>query len=216
MKLTKYDWTSIVIVVLLFAISFYLYPSLPDELPMHWNASGEVDGWSGPSSIFMFPVIIALVYALFLVLPKIAVFKKNVQGFKHFEGMKLMFTLFLSSFFAITLLAILGYTINVIQFMLPAIGLMFMYIGYIIPHIKRNYFIGIRTPWTLASDFVWKETHTFGGKLFMLVGVLFVFLIFVNPVYIIYLILIKVFGLVAILFVYSYLVWKRHRDKKTL
>jgi uncharacterized membrane protein len=215
MKLTKYDWASIGIVVLLFVVSFYLYPSLPEEIPTHWNADGQVDGWGAPYMIFLFPIISFLIYGLFLSLPSIAVFKKNIQEFKYFESMKFMLIIMFGFLFLATVLVITHYYNRIVLMILPIVGLLFFYFGYIMPAMKRNFFIGIRTPWTLADDFVWKQTHALGGKLFMLLGVLFFLLIFIDPQYLVYLILIKVIGVVIILFSYSYWVWHK-QGKKTL
>lgn len=213
MKLTKYDWASIGIIVLLFVVSFYLYPSLSDEIPSHWNAQGQVDDYSSKEIIFLFPIISFLIYGLFLALPKIAVFKKNIQDFKHLESMKFMLVIMFAFLFLATVLAITNYYNRIILMILPIVGLLFFYIGYILPEMKRNFFIGIRTPWTLADDFVWKQTHALGGKLFMLLGVLFFLLIFIDPQYLIFLILIKVIGVVIILFSYSYWVWHKQGKK---
>ena len=213
MKLTKYDWASIGIVVLLFVVSFYLYPSLPEEIPTHWNAEGKVDGYGSKEMIFLFPVISFLIYGLFLVLPKIAVFKKNIRDFKHLESMKFMLVIMFAFLFLATVLAITNYYNRIILMILPIIGLLFFYLGYIMPAMKRNFFIGIRTPWTLADDFVWKQTHALGGKLFMILGILFFLLIFIDPQYLVYLILIKVIGVVIILFSYSYWVWHKQGKK---
>ncbi|MBT3582230.1 SdpI family protein [Candidatus Woesearchaeota archaeon] len=213
MKLTKYDWASIGIVVLLFVVSFYLYPSLPEEIPTHWNAEGKVDGYGSKEMIFLFPVISFLIYGLFLVLPKIAVFKKNIRDFKHLESMKFMLVIMFAFLFLATVLAITNYYNRIILMILPIIGLLFFYLGYIMPAMKRNFFIGIRTPWTLADDFVWKQTHALGGKLFMILGILFFLLIFIDPQYLVYLILIKVIGVVVILFSYSYWVWHKQGKK---
>ena len=213
MKLTKYDWASILVIVLLFAVSFYIYPGLPDEIPTHWDASGEIDGWGAPYMIFLLPIISFLIYGLFLILPRIAVFKKNVREFKHLGSMKFMMILVFAFLFLATILAITNYYNRMVLMVLPIIGLMFFYFGYIMPEIKRNFLIGIRTPWTLADDFVWKQTHALGGKLFMALGVLFVLLMFVDPKYLIYIIIVKVIGVIIILFTYSYWVWHKHGKK---
>jgi uncharacterized membrane protein len=210
MKLTKYDLASIGIIVLLFAISFYMYPGLPDKIPTHWNASGQVDGWSGPTAIFLIPVMVVLIYGLFLALPKISVFKENISQFKHFESMKFAIVLFLTMIYGATVLPIYGYdNFNMTKFILPVVALLFIYVGYIIKDVKRNFFIGIRTPWTLSSDVVWKKTHKVGSKLFMLAGVAMLFSVFLPPNWMIWFILSLVFTVVGYSFGYSYWIWKK-------
>lgn len=209
MKLTNYDFASIILIVVMFAISFYMYPSLPDQIPIHWNASGQVDGWGAPQTIFLFPVIVALVYGLFLAIPKIAVYKKNIQDFKHFESMKFMLIVFLSAFYLATLFATQGYDFKMNYVFMPAIALLLLYFGYIMKDMKRNYFIGIRTPWTLASDHVWKKTHELGGKVFVKLGILMLMGVFVPAKYMLWFILLPILVAVGIMIVYSYIIWKR-------
>jgi uncharacterized membrane protein len=213
MKLTKYDWLSIAITVLLFASAIYAYPTLPDKIPIHWNAFGQVDGWGAPQTIFLFPVIVALVYGLFLAIPKIAVYKKNIQGFKHFQSMKLMMIVFLSAFYLATLFATQGYDFEMRYVFMPAMSLLFIYLGYIMKDMKRNYFIGIRTPWTLASDHVWKKTHEIGGKLFMLAGVIFLIGALISGGELVWFILLTVLAIAAYTIVYSYVLWKQEGKK---
>lgn len=212
--LSKFDWASILIIIALFAASFYLYPGLPDEIPTHWNARGEIDDYSSKEMVFLFPVIIFLIYGLFLVLPKIAVFRENIKSFKHFESMKLALVLFFSLIFSATLLPNFGYDdLNMSRIIMPIIGLLLIYSGYIIKDAKRNFFIGIRTPWTLASDYAWEKTHKLGSKGFMLAGILMFLTLIFPPTYMVWFILVIVLGLVAILFVYSYLIWVKAGKK---
>jgi uncharacterized membrane protein len=213
MRLTKYDWISIAITILLFASAIYVYPTLSDKIPIHWNASGEVDGWGAPQTIFLFPAIVALIYGLFLAIPRIAVYKKNIQGFKHFESMKLALVVFLSAFYLATFFATIGYDFKMNYVFMPIMAFLFIYLGYILKDIKRNFFIGIRTPWTLASDVVWKKTHELGGKVFVKLGILMLVGVFVPTEYLLWFILLPIFVAVFIMIAYSYVVWKQEGKK---
>jgi uncharacterized membrane protein len=93
--------------------------------------------------------------------------------------------------------------------MMPAMGLLFFYIGTLMSKLKRNWFIGIRNPWTLSSDKVWNKTHKLGGTLFKVLGIIMVLGILVASKYIVWIILVPVFTIVIWLFVYSYLEYKR-------
>jgi len=160
----------LVIVMLMFLAGAYLYPQLPDQIPTHWNAQGEVDDYSSRDvGVFMMPVISLAIYLIFLAIPHMAVFKKNVKEFydSYAGGFFTILMLFMFGVQLFSLFAGLGSQFEIMYFMVPAISMLFGYIGYILPKVKRNFFIGIRTPWTLASDRVWKKTHEMGGKLFM-------------------------------------------------
>jgi len=216
MKLTNYDKAAIIIILAVFALSFYLYPNLPDKIPTHWNGAGEIDGWGAPWTIFLLPITAVLTYALFLIMPSIAVFRKNIKSFKHFNSMKLVIVLFFALIYAFTLLPVFNYDINITQLIFPTISIFLIYFGVVIPTIERNFFIGIRTPWTLASDHVWKKTHQLGGKLFIIAGIIMFFFIFVPYKIFIWLLLIKIFALIFLLFTYSYIIWKKEGKKKDL
>jgi len=216
MNLSKYDKLSILIIVIIFALSFYVYPTLPAEIPTHWNAAGEADGFGSSNNIFLFPAIILLVYLMILILPKIAVFRENIKKFKYFQSMKLVLVLFFTFFYLATLLPTKGYDYNMTHAIMPALGILFLYFGYVMPHMKRNFFIGIRTPWTLANDLVWKKTHAVGGKLFMLMGLLMFVAIFLPVQYFIWIILLVVFGVLAVTLGYSYWLFVKTGRKKAL
>lgn len=170
MNLFKVSCFAIAIVAVLLA--FLIYPSLPPIVPTHWNAAGEVDG-SGPSWVgaFLMPLAMVFVLLLFVLIPKIAVFKKNLKAFeRQYWLLGYALQLFFILFYAITLFPNYGYRFNFSQLFVLPMAMLFISIGILMPSFKRNFFVGIRTPWTLANDAVWKKTHRFGGKAFVLAG----------------------------------------------
>jgi uncharacterized membrane protein len=115
--------------------------------------------------------------------------------------------------FILTTLPNFGYSINFNVLLMPAVGLLMVVIGYLIKFAKRNFFIGIRTPWTLASDTVWKKTHEIGSKVFIGLGVWLAIVGLVLPVkFIVWGIMIPIFGMVIWMFVYSYLLYKKESE----
>lgn len=192
-------------------LAFAIYGSLPAVAPTHWNVLGEADGF-GPSwfAAFLIPAMMALVLLLFVVIPKIMVFKKNFAGFeKQYWILGYAIQLFFLLFYAITLLPNYGFEFNFSQlFMLP-MAMLFITIGVLLPSFKRNFFVGIRTPWTLANDTVWKKTHVLGGKLFLLAGfALLVSLPFPRAIFFVLFagIIIAVAGTI----IYSYVEFRKH------
>ncbi|RLG20389.1 hypothetical protein DRN67_00070 [Candidatus Micrarchaeota archaeon] len=201
------------IVVLMFLLGIYLYPQLPAEVPTHWNAQGEIDDYSSREiAVFLIPAISLFVYAIFLAIPRIAVFKRNVDDFysNAGPGFFTIFMLFMFGVYAFSLLAGLGYELSMTYFIIPALALLFGYMGYIMPTMKRNYFIGIRTPWTLSSDRVWKKTHEMGGKVFMGAGLLMLLTLLV-PDYAFWSSIILIVAAALWTMVYSYLEFAREK-----
>lgn len=156
------------VVVASFSAGAYLYPDLPDKMASHWNVKGEVDGYMPKFwGVFLMPLVAFGIFVLFLILPKIDPLKENYKKFrKYFDGFITLIVLFLLYIHVISLYWNLGGRFNMSQLMSPAVAVLLYYAGILIQHAKRNWFVGIRTPWTLSSDKVWEETHAVGAKLF--------------------------------------------------
>lgn len=140
----------------------------------HWNAAGEIDDYMSKFwALYLMPFITVLMFLMFLVIPKIDPLKKNIEKFRvYFDWFVLLIIAFLFYIYLLTIAANLGYLFNMTTMILPAIGALFIYIGFLVENAKRNWFIGIRTPWTLSNEKVWNKTHKLGARLFKAVGVL--------------------------------------------
>jgi uncharacterized membrane protein len=208
MKLSRIDIISILIIVAIFIIAFNIYPSMPDRMPTHWNAEGEIDGYGNRFlGVFLFPIILLAIYLLFFFIPKISVYKKNLDSFmKYFEGMKLAMILFLSAMYVVTLLPNFGVNFNMSYFIIPAISALFYYIGYILQFSKQNYFFGIRTPWTMADDEVWDKTHKLGSITFRVNAFVILFAL-ISSILFFWVFVVCILINVVILFAYSKFIW---------
>ncbi len=199
----------ILALILSFLIAIAAYPHLPESVPIHWNAAGGVDRYGPPLSIFALPVIMLSVYLLISVLPFIDPLRKNYNRFyMEFIQMKLAFLVLLFYIFSLSLLSARGSYVSMSDGIILSISMMFFFIGTIMPKFKRNYFVGIRTPWTLASDFVWDRTHAFGGKVFMFMGALGLLALFFKQHTIFIFFVPMIVGIVAVV-VYSYQVFRK-------
>jgi len=167
-------WIPLLIIAAALAASAVVYPELPERVPTHWNLKGEVDGWSQRAwGAWLMPVVIAFVWALMRWLPAIDPRRKNYEKFgSTFEGIMLSVMVFMLILHGITLAAGLGYPVAMERVAPVATGLLFIVIGNLLPRARSNWFVGIRTPWTLSSDRVWEKTHRVGGRLFVLGGIL--------------------------------------------
>jgi len=187
-----------------------LWPQLPPVMATHWNASGAADGYSSKAfALFLLPVISTLIATLLFLLPSIDPIAKNYAAFrKEYDGLILVILAFMALVQGMLLAWNLGARFEMLRVIAPGIGLLFFYIGAIMPQMKRNWFAGIRTPWTLSSDKVWDETHRVGGKLFRAAGVL-ACLGGAFPGYALQLIFIPIVASALGTTVYSYLVFRK-------
>lgn len=172
----KSDIYNVVLIVIAFLINIVVYSKLPDQIPTHWNVAGEIDGYSSKAfGAFMAPVIMLVVWLGMKFLPNIDPKKKNYEKFD--SSYSIIICLLTSFFFVLHLLTItvsLGYDISINKVMPLIIGILFIILGNYMPKSKRNFFYGIKTPWTLTSDVSWRKTHRLGGKLFVLAGIIVV------------------------------------------
>lgn len=203
------------LVLLSFILSIYFYPQVPDQMATHWDSQGEVNGYMSKfwGSFFM-PLLITGLVILFLVIPKIDPRKENIEMFrKHYEGFRLILILFLVMVHLHILLWNTGTQISPNAVIPLGMGLLFYYAGVLTENAEQNWFIGIRTPWTLSSEKVWKRTNRLGGKLFRIAGITAFSGVFF-PEYAIYFILVPAVIVVVITVVYSYLEYKKELKEK--
>lgn len=169
--------TTIVLLMIVTATvaGILLWNRLPDPMASHWNIQDQVNGYMPKFwGVFMLPLITLGMWLLFLVIPSIDPLKANIAEFRGaFNLFIVLLVAFMLYIYGLSLAWNLGYTgFRMSGAMLPATGLLFVFIGFMLRQAKRNFFIGIRTPWTLSSDTVWNETHRVGAVLFMISGAL--------------------------------------------
>lgn len=189
-----------------------IYNSLPQEVPIHFNWKGEADDWADKTMLILLPAGLGLfIYFLMLIVPSIDP-KRKIQemGSKYFN-----FRLILTIFFSILSIYLIYVTkegsIEKPNIMVALMGLLFIMMGNYFQTVRPNYFIGIRTPWTLENELVWKKTHRLAGKLWVAGGVIIVLLGLllksITPMLISFFSV--VFILVLVPIVYSYLEFQK-------
>lgn len=209
--------TIVVLLMVLAAIlaGLLLWNRLPDLMASHWNINDQVDGYIPKVwGVFMVPLITLGMFGLFLVLPSVDPLKANIAQFR--EAFNLFIVLmvgFMLYLYGLTLAWNLGYKdFKMSGAMLPAIGLLFIFIGFVMRQAKRNFFIGIRTPWTLSSDTVWNETHRIGAVLFMISGALAFLGGFFGGTTAFWMMFAPIIGSTVFLLIYSYLLYRRETN----
>ena len=173
------------ILILSFAAGIYFYPLMPGIMASHWDISGNVNGYIPKFwGVFMLPLVLTAMLVLFVLIPKIDPLKKNIEKF--------------------------GLRFSMGGAMSPAIGGLMFFMGILLEKAERNWFIGIRTPWTLSSDRVWKKTHEAGSWLFKVLGLLLFAGLFLSSI-IFWAIIAGAVGISLFLFIYSYFLWKKEK-----
>jgi uncharacterized membrane protein len=157
-----------------FLLGAYLYPIMPERMASHWGADGNVNGYMPKVwALFLMPVMSAILFMAFLVVPRIDPLKENIANFRsYFDLFILLLFGFLFYLYMLSIAWNIGYRFNIIQLMAPAIGLLIYYAGVLTENAKQNWFIGVRTPWTLSNVRVWEKTNRLAGRLFKVAGIL--------------------------------------------
>lgn len=168
MKIRKNDLYLLLIPFVSFVVGVLFYPFLPDTIASHWNINGEVDGTMGKFwGVFLLPIISAVLSAIFIIAPKVDPNKENFEEYRNsYEKLVLYISIFFLGLYLVMLLWNIDIKIPVnIYFSLGLSGL-FYNIALAMENVKKNWFMGIRTPWTLSSEKVWNSTHKLAVKLF--------------------------------------------------
>jgi uncharacterized membrane protein len=208
-------WIPLLIVVVAFAASAIVYPRLPEMVPTHWNGmDAQPDSWSSRAfGAWFTPVLLLGMWALVRILPAIDPRGANYAKFGGaFEAIIESLMLFLLGMHILLLRAGLGQSAPMQRAVPFAVGILLIVVGNLLPRMRPNWFVGIRTPWTLSSDRVWEKTHRFGGRVFVAGGILIVLSAFGAPqLASIVLVTVVVLSTAAVL-IYSYAEWKREQS----
>lgn len=206
---------TIIIALVLIAIAvvagLLLWNQLPEQMASHWNVNDEVDGYMSKFwGVFLMPLTTLGLFGLFMIIPNIDPHKANIAGFREtFNLFIIFFVGFMLYIHALTIVWSLGYSnFKISSAMLPFVGLLFIFIGYMLRKAKRNFFIGIRTPWTLSSDSVWDKTHQLGSSLFMLSGAFALAGSFFGGMTAFWLLFVPLIGSTIFLVIYSYVLYR--------
>jgi len=212
MKFTfKTEIIPLLIVIISITLGLYFYSIFPEQVPVHWNAGGEVDRYGSKfEGAFLMPLIAIGMYILFRFLPKIDPKKeKYEQFFKIYLLFRNLIMIMMLAIYLIASASTLGYDVRVEVWIPIIVGVLFIILGNYMGKLKPNWFMGIRTPWTLSNDEVWNKTHRLGGKLFIILGLLLI-LTPILPYSNIFLTLVTPVILVALIpIVYSYVIYKK-------
>lgn len=204
------DWPLVLLIAALFAVAAYFYPQLPEKVPSHWGVGGEIDRYSSRFfGAFGLPLLASGIYVLMLVVPGM---DPKKAAYEHFAGaydvIRWALVSFIALLHAVILMAGLGYSINAGLIVQPAVSVLFVVIGQQLGKVKHNYTVGIRTPWTLASQEVWQKTHRFAAPLWVAAGLVGLLATWLPGPYNFWVFIIAIAGAAVISGGYSYFAFK--------
>ncbi len=207
------NWMQWIILILLLGsvgVGVYYYDAVPDYMATHWNAAGEANGYMEKNiGLFLMPAAMIVLLLFFYLIPHIDPMKENIKKFdRYYEGFIFIFMFFLAYIHFLSVAWNLGYVFEINRLTAPALGVLFIYLGMLCGKSKQNWFIGIRTPWTLSSEKVWARTHNIAKDVFVGIGALWIVVGLLAPAYILYLVGLLIVA-ALILFVDSYFEYKK-------
>jgi len=206
----------ILLVILPFLYLAFIYVDLPETIPTHWNAKGEIDAYGTKSTLwFVVLVLIIPIYILMSLIPKIDPKGQIKKMGEKFYNLKFILMLFISAIAMYIIYATQNAELSSPKIVIVLTGILIAVMGNYMPSIKPNYFMGLRTPWTLESQYVWKRTHRLAGKLWFFGGLAIVVLSLLLPMTAAMIGLGCILGVLVIVpLAYSY-VWFKEEEKKT-
>lgn len=205
----KPEIVALLLVALIFLVSIAVYQSLPDVLASHWDINGNVNGYMGKFwGTFLLPVIAVAILGILAFFVRADPLIVATKKWKIYPEWVFVIIIGFMAYIQFLCLAFnLGYKFNFTTAILPSFGLLFIFLGHLMQGMKRNYTVGIRTPWTLADNTVWEKTHERGGKLFKAAG-LIAFLGLAFPKYAFHFLFFPVVFAALYSVFYSYFVYK--------
>ncbi len=202
-----------IMVVACFVAGAVVYPHLPLVAASHWNAAGEPNGtlprfWAA----FLMPFIMLGLSGLWALLPRLDPIAPDFKGFRHvYDFFWVLLTAFFAYAYALMLETNLVAPMNIVHAVIPPLALLFIALGALLPLVKRNWFFGIRTPWSLSSDDDWVRTHQFASPLFVAAGVIAFFATFASGMFALSLTVGPAILAALASVVYSYLIYRAQR-----
>lgn len=209
MEKIKKEIPFIALALMPFLYLAYIWNNLPEKVPMHWNAAGEIDRFGDKKElVLMLIMLIGINYFIFLIIPAIDPKKKLQNMGNKLKSLRLVLTVFMSVLAIFILYSTQQKSSNP-ELIFVIVGLLFAFLGNYFKTIKPNYFIGIKTPWTLENEDIWKKTHVLAGKMWV-VGGLLMALTFVLPKSIQIYVFLGITAVITIIpVIYSYLEFRK-------
>jgi len=210
-------WFGVIVAVLAAAVSVWAYPQLPPTVATHWNLRGTPDGFSSRTlAVAIMPAVMLVMAGVFRVLPRL---DPRGENYAKFIGTYWLIAnsviVFLLIAHGLILATGLGYAVKIDRLMPIGVGVLFIILGNFLTRVEPNWFVGIRTPWTMSSDTVWRKTHRTGGWLMVAGGFVIAACAFLPHGAFLPLFIAAILIMVVIPIVQSYILWKREKHDRS-
>jgi uncharacterized membrane protein len=215
----KFKWQTelpqLLLLTGMFLLAALTWSTAPDKIPMHWNFSGEVDSYGGRfEGLLAIPLLTLGIYVLLWVVPLIDPGRANYKRFAGpYTTIRMALVVLMAALYGVIHLWLRGHQVSVATVVPILVGCLFLVLGNLFGKIRPNWFVGIRTPWTLSSKASWVKTHRLGGWLFVVLGLLFISVGILHSRWTMWVLVVGGGISIACLFAYSWWVWKNDPDK---
>lgn len=217
MKSKLFNIFMLAVVIVVLAVALYAYIKLPagEQYPVHWSFKGVPDRYGSKAEVVLTgPVMIVVICLMAYLLPKIDPKKLNYDKFwREYNLIIELITVFIAAVYLMMVIAAFGMNVRVEMWVPGLIGVLFIFIGNYMGRIKQNWFVGIKTPWTLSSEKVWYMTHRFGGRVFVIMGIIFILNAFFGFINNMTFFLVLVLGMAFAPVVYSYILYQKYQKE---
>jgi len=205
------------ILLLPFIYSLIVWNKIPEQVPTHFNVKGEPDDYSCKAfALLMLPFMNVIIYFILFFIPRIDPRKKNYAFFgSSYQNIRLLIHLFFGGVFVFITQTTSGGQPLKLNAFLSLMLIFFALLGNYMRTVRSNFFVGIRTPWTLSNDVVWRKTHELGGKIWFYTGIVLAVIVFFLPqTAAVVVMFCGLFFMVMIPVVYSYIEYKKINDSE--
>ncbi|OFI05303.1 immunity protein SdpI [Clostridium acetireducens DSM 10703] len=213
-KIKKSSMLLLILITLSIIGTALIYNKLPDIIPTHWNVNGQIDSYNKKYFAWITGLLPLFTYISMKIIPKIDPKKQSFK--KHEKAYNVLIILLILFFICIhwtSILTSLNYNVNISMIISICVGVLFLVIGNYMPQIRPNYSFGIKTPWTLDNEIVWKKTHRLGGNLFILIGILFILTSFIANSMTFNICTISIILATIYIYIYSYIQFRKIQSK---
>lgn len=211
-------WIPALLVIAATIASIVVYPQMPERVPTHWNIEGEVDGWSSRFfGAWLMPLMMAVILVILRMVPLIDPRRANFEKFQGvYEAIIGVTMAFMLGLHIMLLALATGSNVPIARVIPAAVAVFFIVLGFLLPRAHPNWFVGIRTPWTLSNDVVWQKTHKIGGLLFVATGVLTLLAVLIAPRLATWVLIMAGVVTVVSVFAYSFIEWRREKESSAV
>jgi uncharacterized membrane protein len=174
----KYYGGAAAVILAVLAGTLVAYPSLPSVVPIHWDAHGHVNGWGPKWSLFLYgPGLMLFIVLMFSALPWLSPKKFEVDSFRATYLYIMIIVVAMMAYCNLLILmsalgSLAGIVLDVTRAVEGGVCLLIALMGNVLGKVRRNFFVGVRTPWTIANEQVWNATHRFAARTFFAGGLL--------------------------------------------